>query len=117
MFRSEQRTHLPCRTRGFIIWILPLHRSIYLSDGQTFARASENGATQDDGECMLRSAIGIWETCEGVGAVGMGFVSTDDDLGPGRWRSQFDGSATALRGLFGGRGGCTAWGADGLQPG
>ena len=117
VFGSEERTHLPCRPRRFIIWILPLHRSIYLSDSQTFARTSENGAAQDDRKCVLRSAIGIWETREGIGAVGMRFMSADDNLGA-RWRRpQFDRSAAALRGLFGRGGGCTAWGAHSLQPG
>ncbi len=55
----------PCR---FIIWILPLRRSIYLSDGH--ARTSENGATQDDGKCV---AVSHQYLREAVGAVGMGF--------------------------------------------
>lgn len=66
--------HLPGLTCSLVISIFSLHRSVYFANGQPFSWATEDSASEDDGEGVLWSAIGVWEAIEGVWTIWMRFV-------------------------------------------
>ena len=78
--REREGAHLPRRPCRLVVRILLLHRSVYLSYCETTLGTAEDRASQDDGEGMLWSAVGVGKTGEGVWAVLVWFVWTHDNV-------------------------------------
>ena len=59
MINSVGRVYLPSVTGGFIPRILILHGGIYLTDRELFVWATQDSTSENNGEGVRRSTIGI----------------------------------------------------------
>lgn len=71
---ARDAAYLPGGPSGLVVGILVLHRGVYLPNCQALPRAAEDRASEDDGERMLRPAIGVLEARKRVGAAGVRVV-------------------------------------------
>lgn len=81
--RRDGRAYLPSRTRGLVVWVLLLHRGVYFPYREATLGTAQDRTSQDDGEGMLGSAVGIWEAGEGIRAIGVWFVGPNNYVGLG----------------------------------